>query len=401
MRGCGVPKTANAHSAAGQALGYLHQVMWALVAFGEAARKDPGVVLRLEHLDDVDLEYTDGLVEVLQVKHHARDESPAADKSVDLWRTLNVWMDLHIAPNLQLRLVTTQVAADDSALAHLRDVDRSVPLALDRLRDVAHSSQNKATEPWRQRFAALGHDKQEQLVSAVFVNDGSEVAADLDDAIRRTFRFALPLHSADPFIDALRGWWTRRATQLLGGESPFVSGDELLINLEAIGDGFKADNLPPIPGEEALDKATLIDEHKDSVFVQQLVWIAFSQHRLWMAIRDYHRAYTHQAYWLRNQLVGSSELERFARNLRDEWEEVFESHIQRMTTEGRADQDAVGLDIYEDLVTSSQARVRDRFNEPWFNKGLLHALANGEFGQHIGWHPDFKQRLEGLLAQHL
>ena len=48
--------TASGHGAGGQALGYVHQCLWALVELGRRAADDPAVELRLEALDDIQFE---------------------------------------------------------------------------------------------------------------------------------------------------------------------------------------------------------------------------------------------------------------------------------------------------------------------------------------------------------
>ena len=69
-----------------------------------------------------------------------------------------------------------------------------------------------------------------------------------------------------------------------------------------------------------------------------------------------------------------------------------------MNREGRSDHDVVGQEILEELARESRARLRDRFDEPWFNRGMFHALADGELGYRVGWHPDFESKLEVLLG---
>jgi len=77
------------HAAAGQALGYVHQVQWALVELLERARASPTAVLRLETLDDIEIvESQDGTVELTQLKHQVTPATDLTETSVDLWRSL-------------------------------------------------------------------------------------------------------------------------------------------------------------------------------------------------------------------------------------------------------------------------------------------------------------------------
>src|SRR5690349_19274250 len=108
----------SAHAAAGQALGYFQQCMRALAELGRRTASNPSVAMRLETLDDIDFTEAGSPTELLQTKHHIGAGTLSVN-SVDLWRTLNVWMGFSLAETPILRLVTTQVA--DDTLALLRD----------------------------------------------------------------------------------------------------------------------------------------------------------------------------------------------------------------------------------------------------------------------------------------
>ena len=137
----------SSHSAAGQALGYVHQCMWALVELGKRATSEPAAQLRLEALDDIQFDVGGSATELLQLKHHTHGDGPLTAQAVDLWRTLNVWMDLPLCDLLVLRLVTTRTLSEDSGLICLRDgKGRETSAALQALLDAARASTSKATQ---------------------------------------------------------------------------------------------------------------------------------------------------------------------------------------------------------------------------------------------------------------
>jgi len=387
------------HSASGPALGYVHQCLWALVELGRRAPADPAVQLRLEALDDVQFERDGTPVELLQTKHHIGNATPLTLQSVDLWRTLNAWMDAKASAPIVLRLVTTQALQDGSPLAELRaaNTERDEASVLEALREAAAGTTNKATAAWRGKFLELDEIDQELLISQIAIEDASPTARQLDQELTRTFRLAMPRGKEEVFLQLLRGWWVRIAVRLLGDEIHSVSGEDLLAMLEDITDQLRLDNLPVHPDMLADVDATTTESYKDREFVQQLLWIALDETRLWKAIRDYHRSYTLRSYWLRNQLVAETEIDRFAFSLHDEWEQIFDAKVAAMRRDGRTDVETVGQDVLEQLARESRARLRDRFSEQWFSRGTLHALADGELGTRIGWHPDFEKKLEDLL----
>ena len=54
-----------------------------------------------------------------------------------------------------------------------------------------------------------------------------------------------------------------------------------------------------------------------------------------------------------------------------------------------------GREILSHLAENAQARIRERYNEPFMVRGTLHELADG---RRVGWHPRFEARLEALLS---
>ena len=389
----------SAHSAAGQALGYLHQCMWALVEIGKRATSEPTVQLRLEALDDIEFDAAGLPSELLQTKHHLRNAGPITAKTVDLWRTLNVWIGLIDSDKVMLRLVTTQSLDERSGLVGLRPGEqRNSSVALTELLDVARTSDNKTTEPWRQKFINLDESLRLNLVDRIVIDDGSAPATRIDDELIRIFRYAIPTGREQVFLHLLKGWWASLSVQLLSRTLAAVTGQDLIMQIGDIADQLKSDTLPIDPAVMQDYDESITDLYRDRPFVQQLLWIALDNTRLWKAIRDYHRSFTQRSFWLRHQLLAESELDRFAFRLHDEWEQIFDARVAAMNRENRSDEETIGQEILEQLSRQSRARLRDRFDEPWFNRGMFHALADGELGCRVGWHPDFESRLEELLA---
>lgn len=206
-----------------------------------------------------------------------------------------------------------------------------------------------------------------------------------------------PQGKTGAFLALLKGWWAGIAVQLLDRTLTAVTGNDLAVQIADIVDQLRSDSLPIDPDVWQQFDESITDAYQDREFVHQLVWIALEHERLWKAIRDYHRSYSQRSFWLRYQLVGEQELDRFAFKLYDEWEQVFDAEIANVHHEGRSEEE-VGREVLSQLARTSKARLRDRFDEPWFNRGMLQALADGELGRRIGWHPDFQSRLESLLT---
>ncbi|MEH0109093.1 ABC-three component system protein [Tersicoccus sp. MR15.9] len=387
------------HSAAGPALGYVHQCMWALIELGRRASYEPALELRLESLDDIQFDSDGSPSELLQTKHHTGVSGPITAMSVDLWRTLNVWMDLDLNDNLILRLVTTQTLPVGSALRGLRTgEERNANGVLEELLEAAGKSGNSTTAQWRKKFLDLNTETRDDLIDRITIDDSSVHAPQIDEELTKTFRYAIPTGKEKVFVHLIKGWWAGMSVKLLARDLDALTGNDLIVQVTEIADQLKSDTLPVDPEIMREYDESITVMYQDRPFVQQLLWIALENTRLWKAIRDYHRAFSQRSFWLRHQLLAETELDRFAFRLYDEWEQIFDRRVAVMRRSGRTDADIVGQEILEELAKESRARLRERFDEPWFSRGMFHALADGELGQRIGWHPEFEAKLEGVLA---
>lgn len=394
--------TQGGHSAGGQALGYVFQCLWALVELGRRAVDSPDIELKLESLDDIEFDLDGAPTELLQTKHSVAPPTTLSPYSEELWRTLNVWIDNRpkVEDDVILRLVTVAVVPEDSPLVGLRaeGETRDVGLALDAITDAAKDANSTKTEPWREKFLKLRPDERHSLVSAIQLQDRNPPAGDLDAAIVSVFRWAIRRGQEDAFLGQIKGWWTGVAVELLDRRRGSINGYELSAELEDIVERFHPENLPIHPDLYFL-KFTERDAvaYSDATFVQQLLWVSLENPRLWKAVRDYHRAFTQRSEWIKAQQVSESELRRYAYALHDEWEWVFDDCCERMKRDCLTPQ-ATGQEVLATLSRDAKARLRPRFDEGWFLRGTLHAMANGETDFAIGWHPEFVQKMKLLVG---
>jgi hypothetical protein len=367
----------------------------------ERAGREPGLTVALELLDDVQFEEHGQPKELVQSKHRIDSHGDLSDTSVDVWRTINAWMSaleqLDPDETPALTLVTTVQAPADSAAHYLRDdAERDEERALGRLERAAHTSLNAQTAAWRERFSRLLAQRRAGLVRAITVADGAVSIAELDDELKRVLFWALPSTAqAETFIDHVKGWWLGIAINLLRRELPAFRAADMLSAIQDIRDQFGPENLPTDPDLPDPDEATAAG-FQERVFVRQLELIAYTQRQLAIAIRDYYRAFTQRSSWLRRELLGVAELDRFERKLVDEWEFVFANLTAELSGDvEESEKQRCGRDVVAHLADNARARIRARYEESFMTRGTLHGLAD-EF--RVGWHPEFEERLEALLS---
>ena len=389
------------HSAASSALGYLYQSLFPLVELARRASTAPGLVVAMELLDDVQFEQHGSPQELVQLKHHVNAHGDLSDTSVDLWRTINVWISVlaGLSPDEQphLTLVTTATAPAASACAYLRaDEHRDPSRAQRAIERAALSSTNQTTQAWRNRFSQLPPSQRQALVVAITVADGAATIDGLDQLLKDALFWVLPsADRGDAFITYVKGWWMGIAIKLLRRELPALAASDMLNAIQDIRDQFGPEDLPRDLDLPDPDDATSAG-FANRMFVRQLELIAFTQEQLALAIRDYYRAFTQRSRWLRRELVGVDEIDRYEARLIDEWRFVFTNAAAELdaAADGPAMQ-SCGRRVFIHAVETAKARIRARYDEPFMTRGTFHILADS---RKVGWHPEFEERLTALLG---
>jgi hypothetical protein len=297
----------------------------------------------------------------------------------------------------QLTLVTVHQAADGSAAALLRPgPTRNEQAALTRLENVSIQSQAVETRDARERFQALPPATRQRFIERIVVLD---LAPDIDDIgpqVEIELRFVIPRQHSDVFVGLVWQWWYQRVIDMLQRRAPYVTASQVMSFLEDLRDRFTHQHLPTTVMETEFDPSA-IASYTNRTFVKQLGWVKPPTEILETAILDYYMAYTQTARWLEQDLVDLSELETFEERLRSEWKREFAWAVQDLP-EGASEaaRQDVGRRLLRTMLGVTSIRVRQLYDEPFFSRGKQHELA--EEGR-IGWHPDFKQKLEELLIE--
>jgi hypothetical protein len=395
--------TLNPFSAADSALGYLYQVRVALLWALRRLKIGDNFLISLETLDDVMFETKGGKPEeLLQTKHHRNREATLTDASEDLWKSLRVWFEGHLAGMIPagtaLHLLTTAKAPVGSVAAHLRsDNARDVDVALKKLETIAQSSISKTNAPAYAAFLGTSMKDRKKLLEGVVVLDGASTITALDGDLKTEVFWAVERKHHDAFLERLEGWWLRRSLKQLASTSQAdrVLATEIEAQMSDLREQFKQDSLP-IDDDLLtfdLDEATEI-AHAGSTFVRQLEIIAAGKRRIAAAVRDYYRAFEQRSRWLRNDLVLIGDLTQYERRLIEEWELVFEGVKDEIgETAGEAAQQKAARDVLR-WAERASLPIRLSVTEPFVTRGSLHMLADDV---RLGWHPQFRDRLMALL----
>jgi hypothetical protein len=389
----------SAFSAAGQALGYLAQVDFALLAMLTRMDEEDDFSVSIETLDDIVFHHseTDDATQKWQSKHSVDGGRSLSDASPDLWKTLHNWIVEPSDERVRLVLLATARAGD--AASKLRPSNgRDVEGALVALERTARESQSTGNQPYYAAFLNLTPEERRALLARVDIIAEAATAAQIDDELVRAVRKSVVARRRDALVQRLRGWWHRRAIGHLEavarGRHDRITVAELEEELLAIADALRDDNLPidvfdlPEPTE-----AEVSDD--DRIFVAQLRLIAMGSARLRKCIYDHNRAFAQRSIWQRDRLLEIGELSQYDRELREAWERFF---MPLSDSEELHDDEirARALEQFGRLDQSDLAPIRRDVRAGFVARGSLQMMADR---LEIGWHPRWLEHLRHRLDE--
>lgn len=384
------------------ALGYMYQVRYALYLLFQRGQDNLDLEISLETLDDITFEEDGDPCDLIQSKHHTTPGN-LTDSSPDLWKTLRVWSEQHQKglvsfQNVTLTLVTTDLAPSGSIAESLKpDQERNLSEIRGKLDHIAEISENKSLKSAFTAYLGLSTDDRELLLSRVVVIDNQWLIQDLPAQIKKFFMFSTAY--PDAFYERLEGWWCGRAVELLstkGDRLKTIPARELKNKTQALTLEFSDEGLPDdFPYMELKDKDDFSEEER--VFIEQLSLVLDSNTRLKQAMGHYYQAYTQRSRWLDDGLIEDVEIDRYEDYLIHEWSLIFERY--REDLEPEADDRTLklmGRQIFNVCQDKTWNPIRKYYQNAVLARGSLHMLANRLA---VGWHPQFKERLEHILLK--
>lgn len=408
--------TPQAHSAAGSALGYQYQSDYALYALVKDG--GPGRSISLELHDDVAWDESGTPVEKLQVKHTIKGVGGLTDTSDSIWRTLKVWMDdgdPGDPDGAKLFLVSSGVAVPGTAAHALRESSRKPEDAVGLLTTAANvSSKTPNTATARKEFLALSVPARSAFVGRIRVLDSQPTILDLDAELRRELWKHLPDEPTkqDEFMDQLWGWWRQRAVDMLAYRfvpdralNRQLSSSELKHQLLRLTIAFSEEGLPEFEDLHVDPGAQVLNGLENEPFVRQLELVGLKLHTgvVRRAIVDYYRAFASEVRWVDQDFLRSDEVGRYERRLCEAWDVAFGLMCAQLGDAASDEQQrTAGLALLTDILSRTPLRIRSKVDQDFYYRGKHHMLAQPQSTDStepaIGWHPEFRERLNELLA---
>lgn len=121
-----------------------------------------------------------------------------------------------------------------------------------------------------------------------------------------------------------------------------------------------------------------------------------SQLRIRNAITSYLQAFRQRSAWTRDDLLFDADLQKYDQRLHTEWELQFAQACDELGTSPSEEVMARAGRAILKWAEDAHVPIRSGVNVPWVCRGSLHMLAED---QRLGWHPDFRARLQAIFGE--
>ena len=388
-------------SAKEPSLGYLYQIKYALLILLTNARELNNPKVRIENLDDVEIEDINSL-DLYQTKLHIKNKANLTDASVDFWKTIRIWSE-HITNGLididttTFNLITTENVPETSLLHNFVEnnySEKEINEIVNRLDLITVSSDNQTNKKAYEEFQKLTFESKKKLVKNIRIIDSSISIEDIDSKIKKQLILSSYPDHLDAFLEILDGWWLKKAIENLSSKIECIKAEELLLKIANIRDSFNSDNLPnhfPEPLEINDEDVNVLKEKK---FLKQLeiIQININSRAVKRAISDFRRAFEQRSKWLRLHLLNPEEEEEYDKKLQDYWRNIFDILCDEAEDKSQEELIALGKSFYFEQFAKNcpQIKIREKFNEDYLTRGSYQMLSDKK---KVGWHPNYNDKI--------
>ncbi len=393
------------HSVPGQMLGYLYQVRYALKLLLE--NDDPNYQISLEKFDDIAFDSNGEPIELIQVKHHTTPAS-LSDSSVDLWRTLNVWLDAiehdnTLLENTDFVIITTASVPPGSAADKIVNEDcdgayRILENIANRILGNIANSPKSTILDYCKHFLQFRPDNLLKLLHRIkIISSVNNIREMIKDIVKSIQYSCMPEH-LPKVIERVEGWWFQECIKALMSEALVITTHgQLHSKVVEIARQYGEDNLPVEFWKlEEIEEEVL--NPKDRIFLEHLKLLQCQSMTLRLALQDYYRAFRQRSSWIRQGLLYPNELDDYEIRLVDSWKHAFadmEENLGEYDTPSEKEKQKEGKNLFS-RVMEKDIPIRKYVDATYVMKGTYHHLANR---LKIGWHVDFFYRLSHLLEE--
>jgi hypothetical protein len=391
----------DASLAPGQFAGYQFQVERAVLML---AKVGSDCIVGIETLDDVAAISPDGSQVREQDKSTVTKRNPLSDRSIELWKTLGIWLDAVAAGRADpvktsFVIATTQEIPQDALVRQIADAESSAQLdaCIVRIR----AAGKDPTDDARAHYArVLKHPDAmlRDVFSKVALSDAitSSHGPDLVQEVFSALHLPATISPKEIF-DALHGWVAAETLRMIrAGEEAWIPRHSFDNQLFRLTDLYRnrtvverAKGLIAIAPED-------VASHRERTFVRQLHLIfGDTFDGVTDCIEDFLRAVVETTRLVQEGDLTPQDFENFYTRLQERWKHLQQIHhgaASQSSLDQEGGKEAVaGIKLYHETIFHREPLADRMTTEYYLTKGSYHRLADD---RSVGWHPRFSDLLE-------
>ncbi len=389
-----ISKTKKSHSAPGQMLGYIYQLERALFWLSSSSNSDSIVCIETD--DDVVARLNNGesiMTIFEQDKSSLSKGNPYSNKSKNLWKTLNIWLELISNKPIDLPnskfIMATNAKVSTSCIAKQLDScnsEKESEIALEKLKEIGKSP-SKDVKPFVDQVLSYPDDLIKKLFHSISVSD-NDYNNNRND-LKNTIRSNLGIASDMPFNEIYRnifGWITDLTIEKwINGKIAEFSKEELLVQSNNLiaqyrGKRFIEKTVDSLPISE-----NQIRLHKGSYFVKQVEKISLSDEEMIDCINDFLRSSMERTRYAEEGYLTHREFEDFDYRLGERWKNIFN---RKLRISNASNEEEKGYDIYTETMNFRGLLGGIQTIQYYTTRGAYHRLSDQK---KLGWHPKWKK----------
>lgn len=380
------------HSAEGQMLGYMFQIEKAMLWLSCC---DAGGTVAIEMEDDVVIRLQRGeKFETIfeQDKSTIGKGNPYNNRSLNLWKTLCIWLELISSEKVKLEtsrfiLATTSkipancLARQISNCGTVQEAQK-VYAELQKINE----KPSKTLKPFTTKFFSFPKRKILRLLQQVSLmdNEYDEDRKTLKDTIRNN----LKIHETTPFNeiywDLVGVLFDKTIEAWINGENAIFSPEFFWNRKDIMISKFKEAKFIERTKASLPIHEVSIQAQRGKYFVKQMETISAHEGEIIAAINDYLRASIERTRYAEEGRVTKQEFEDFDNDLEERWTGIFNRKTRLNPDEEDED---LGYNIFSETIDFKGVLAGIQTQQYYTTKGAYQKLSNEK---QIGWHPNWK-----------
>lgn len=393
--------TNNLHSADGSILGFLYQIERALLWLSSSdltafvgVEVDDDITVRLINGDDIETIYE-------QAKHSQTSRIPYADRSVDLWKTLSIWIEAVTSnriniehslfslltnkriPNnrLAIRLKNELLGGDDN----LKNKNANITKLANELKLIA-AKLPKTVKPYGQVIIDCPINILIKVIDKITVldNNYNHITKDVKTAIRNNLSISEDI-PFDYIYQGLFGFvsdslimnWRNREPGWISVKAFNQQYTQLLTEFKKKSFFEKAVDSLPVDSKD-------IARNRGKIYVEQLKKIGCSESEVIEAIHDFVRAASERSRFAQDGEISKRKFDSYFEDLMNHWTSISRPKFKFAEPKKFTQ---VGYEVYYHSLLYKGKLNNYEPEQGYTHKGSYHYLADQV---KIGWHPEWE-----------